>query len=341
MKTSKAQTKLIEAQASVLHALTRGELDPFALARFRKARRRVLPIDLMRCDERFRKHRFMLRRSSWLVRFCGRKASLDDLLTGDPDLVRAAIHSSDGFLREKAVKSLAKQELTALDLTALLCRCNDHVAEVRTVALARWNEACYLPMSSQLQAVLPLLLDRVSNWERGGQKALESVQRRPDYRRLLETMFLTETSGPLARQLKSVLRSDVLDASLGLLATDAKSAIVRGVATAVVLNGKSSYRTGMRWQWTDKSLGERRRVPVWETRQIEVPNDTQVQVLKTAARDPSAGVRKLALDRLITVGPLGFEHELDLLRNDKSHPIKWRMAYFESKWSGENSDKKE
>ncbi|GLT08429.1 hypothetical protein ACFQFQ_17075 [Sulfitobacter porphyrae] len=339
MKT--VQKKLLDAHGEVFRAIAAGYLHPFAERRFEKARLAVHPTVLVSLDEAFR------RASRWQkpVRpkfgFLFRHERTEKLLEHCPWLARVAIHSGDGYLRERAVRELQRPEENAMDLAALLCRCNDHVPQVRELAIIRWAEICRLPRLEALVPVLPVLLDRVPHWQRGGYMALELVRSRPDFRYLLEAMFLNETSGRLAKRLRYVLRKPDLDVSLGMLATGARSTFVRAVATQAVLQGETRYQLGYGWKWIDKTISMRRRVPDWEKRRLDIPDAVRTNTLRAAASDKSVAVRKLAVDHLIITGPAGYEAELATLRQDKSCAVQWRMDYFDKKWSGKVSEHKD
>lgn len=339
MKT--AQKKLLDTHGEVLRAMAAGYVHPFAERRFEKARLAVHPTGLVRLDEAFR------RASRWQkpVRpkfgFLLRNESTQKLLEQCPWLARVAIHSWDGHLRERAVSELQRPEENAMDLAALLCRCNDHVPQVRALAIRRWAEICRLPRLESLVPVLPVLLDRVPHWQRGGYKALELVRSRPDFRYLLEAMFLNGTSGKLAKRLRYVLRKPDFDVSLGMLATGARSTFVRAVATQAVLLGETRYQLGYGWEWIDKTMSLHRRVPDWEKRRLDIHEAVRTKTLRAAASDKSVAVRKLAVNHLIISGPAGYESELATLRQDKNYAVQWRMDYLDKKWSGKTSERKD
>lgn len=327
MKLNDTHIKLLDAYDAAMKGLANGNLDPDAVLLFQTIRRALDPLTLVRLDDHFRRSRVELR----LV-------SNKPIFLENPGLAQLAIHASYGFTREKAVHALPCAAGDAHDLAALLCRCNDHVPQVRTAALARWRAICEGPQRDALSAVLPIVLDRVPNWQRGGRAALTYVERRVDYRLLLETMFLHEATGPLAKRLRFALRGPEMDASLGKLALAAKSPFVRAVATQAVLEGKTRRQVGVTWEWVDKSISLRRRLPKWETRELAIPPAVREHVLRAASNDKSVAVRKLAVDHLTVVGPDGFEDELDLLRRDQRYPIKWRMDFFDRKWGLDSPD---
>lgn len=338
MAKNKNFEKLLKAQAAIVTALADGTVSNLAGLSFEKARQAVGPIGLVKLDESFRSHLCGYSLSKPWFGYLSRPKDVDRLMADHPWLAKAAIHARDGHLRQKAVLGLLEPEKDPLDLAALLCRCNDPVPEVRCAAIKRWKQICQLPRVDGLADLLPILLERVPHWRRGGAEALHLVEQRPDYRRLLETMFLNSTNGPLAKRLKFALRTPELDDALGVLAVSAQSCFVRAVATQVVLQGVTRWQIGCTWQWVDKTISLRRRIPKWETRPVNIAAELRQKVLRAALRDPSVGVRKLAVDHLIIVGPDGFDGELRQLRSDTKYPIKWRMDYFERKWSGETSD---
>lgn len=332
------QKTLVDAYAEVLGAMTTGHVKSVAKRRFEKAREAVGPSGLVSLDETLRRASRQYKPRQPKFGFLFRKVPGDVMLERCPWLAQVAIHAWDGQMRERAVRLLQHPAENPLDLAALLCRCNDHVPQVRELALKRWEEVCRLPRLDALVPVLPVLLDRVPHWQRGGAKALKLVRARNDFRYLVNAMFLSETAGRLAKRLRYCLRKSDFDGSLGMLATQANSTMVRAIATQAVLQGEIRHLLGYRWEWVDKTVSMRRRVPEWETRSITVPNDVRERVLRTECADKSAAVRKLAVDHLIAVGPEGYQSELASLRHDKSHAIQWRMDYFDRKWSEKDSE---
>lgn len=329
------EKRLLSTFAKASAVLLSGKVDWLAVGQFCRCRRAAGPRALMAMDARFRGPALADPALRWsVITMMQNPRPQLEIMNDHPALAQLLIHARDGRLREQAVQLLNKPENDPLNLAALLCRCNDWVPSIRQAALERWREICRQPEIRALPAVLPAILERVPQWGRGGAEALEMLKQRLDWRRLLETMFLEEVDGPLARQLRLALRNPDMDAALGALATTARSAFVRAVATEALLTGHARWPEGREWEWIDKRFGLRKRRTVFGSREIVVPQETVNAALTKAARDRSALVRKLAADFLIASGPEDYGATVGDLTGDPARSVRDRMDYFERKWRG-------
>ncbi|MEP3847905.1 MAG: hypothetical protein ABJM43_21395 [Paracoccaceae bacterium] len=316
-----------------------GKLDLFAPSLFEARRKLLSPQQVAQLDQPFRGKAYRTpvraasRLTSWFTK--SGRADPDTKFAKNPNLALLAIHAADGHLRECAVK-LAPMDDTAA-LTALLLRCNDWAAPVRTAAFARLEAV--LPRLSQADLV-PLclfVLDRVTRWERGGADAAQMFAALRDWPIIVKTAFLETTTGPLTRSLRQLLRSPDYDWALPELALNARSAFVRAVAVETLLTGHARWTEGYDWVWHDKVFNLRRKVPRRCKRVVEVSSTTRAMVLRHAGQDQSAKLRSLVADYLITVGAPEGDKLVTLLASDKAKTVQDRMAFYHKKWAGNPS----
>jgi len=252
--------------------------------------------------------------------------------------VRILIHSPHGDMREKAVMNIASPETDEMALAALFVRANDWVEPVRNAAMDRLATAIPKVDSEVLQRFVPIILERVSNWKRGGARILDLVEARGDWSSILANTFLNETSGPLARHLREVLEKNTLDDQLVEFATEARSSFVRQVAAEAVLTRRARWQTGVDYEWIDKPMNLRRKVAVFSTRDLPTSENDRLRVLRLAAQDKSAQVRKLAADVLIRDG-LGDGEIERLLSADAAPSVRSRLEFAQRKWAEEGAAK--
>lgn len=305
-------------------ALLAGD-EPRALACLKQAAVGLSCADILQLDQKVRwSMRTVRARVSRFVRLSPETRSR-------AEFAPLLIHDPEWSTRLDAVENLVAPERDALRMTALLVRCNDWVEPVRAAARQRVAALADQPLPV-LSEVLPILLRRVPAWQRGGAEAASLLSRHPDWHDCLLEFFLTKTSGPLARLLREALADGALDEQLERLANEARSAFVRSVAAEAVLSGQALWMAGREWVWIDKSMGERRRRPVWHTRKLAADAETWRRVLQAAGRDRSALVRKIAADALIVQGARSALEMVEILKADKSRAVRDRMEYFERKW---------
>ncbi|NNF23908.1 MAG: hypothetical protein HKN63_03765 [Rhodobacteraceae bacterium] len=341
--------KIREACRAVYAAILSGQGWDAALGRYDALRSALAPREVARLDPGIRADaRWASPRSNArcaLLRFGrapARSARLEKALKAQPGVARLLIHDPDGRVREAAARAMPDPCNDAAALAALVLRCNDWAGDVRTAALQRIRKIAARPSVPALPELMPLLLDQVARWQRGGAEALRLLEARADWPGTLLAMFRHETSGPLARRLRAQLSdadaSATLEPYLPDLALSARSSFVRSVAAEIVSTGEARWREGYEWEWIDKVYGLRRRRTIWGCRKIRMPADVVGQVLERAAQDKSSGVRKRAADRLIAEGPGAANAALiETLRTDTARAVRARMEYYDRKWLGENS----
>lgn len=296
-----------------------------AIWRISLLRRHMVAADLVRLDEKFRRDARAV--SSLVAEVVYRSVDLSKR----PSLAWILIHSPNGKHREAAVRSILAPETDLLAMVALILRSNDWVAPVRSAAFERLSNAIPLVDASIAAELVPVLLDRVPLWKRGGAKVLKLFEERDDWQEILAVSFLKETDGPLVARLRKLLEMPLMDQDLERLAISARSSFVRAVCAETVLTACARWKNGYDWQWVDKPLGKRRRVAVWEHRKLAVGDGMRLRVFEGAAHDKSVQVRKVAAEVLIRDG-LNQKSLVDVLSVDVAPAVRERVDYAKRKW---------
>lgn len=206
----------------------------------------------------------------------------------------------DGYLRERALRSLDGPAPGAFLLAQLFYRLNDWVPEVRAAARACVERVAAATAPEIIATVAVALVDRTSEWGRWNDEraVLDGLLTRDDVASTVAQELMGSPIGPYARALRQVMRAAAIDPHLDRLATGAVQPAVRAVATLTLIDGVARWPDGWRWQWIDKSLGYRRRVREIAERPLSIVTDRTL-VISRAARDPAATVRFAALEGVL------------------------------------------
>ncbi|MEH6809019.1 MAG: hypothetical protein V7651_09210 [Hyphomonas oceanitis] len=210
--------------------------------------------------------------------------------------------SGDGFRRERFLLEVHEGAPSAFLLTMFLRRLNDWVPQVRVAARQAAENVLDRTDPDIVGEVLWSILSVRNSWKRmrGDESAvLDAGFERPSITPYLVRRLLSETAGPTARVLQQACRGASLDPYLPRLAEAALQPAVRGTAYRMLMEQRATWADGWRWRWTDKSLGERVREPKIAERTLTISVDLR-ELLVSAANDPSAAVRRVAGDALIS-----------------------------------------
>lgn len=207
---------------------------------------------------------------------------------------------NNGYLREPALRGLSGPAPGAFLLAQLFYRLNDWVPEIRVAARDCVERVAAATSPDIIATVVIALLDRTSGWGRWNDErtVLDRLLMRDDVARAMADLLARSVTGPHARALRQAMRADAIDPYLDGLATGAIQPAVRAVATSALIDGIARWPSGWRWQWIDKSLGQRRRVREIAERPLSLATDRAL-VLERAARDPSPAVRFTALEGVL------------------------------------------
>ena len=263
---------------------------------------------------------------------CGddRRHVANVVMQARPEAAWVLSMDGDGYVRAAALERMRAPAETAARFTTIALRLNDWVPEVRAEAVraARrvWSET---PPEVAAQAS-PYLLSQRFLWKRWGEEeaaCVDEVLRRSDVAERLTARLKEEVSGPLGRTLLQALRFPIYERGLAELATGARLPTVRAVAVKTLLTGKACWPVGLDWTWVDKSMGERRRVVVSQSRPLVMPPPSDL--VSSALVDCSAMVRKAVAD-YITNNMAVMPNVRDIaqqLSNDRSAAVRDRADY--------------
>ncbi len=144
-----------------------------------------------------------------------------------------------------------------------------------------------------------VLLSRENSWKRwtNERAVLLDTLNRADVASALADAIMKKQTGGLTEVLRRALQNSGLDPYLEQLASEAAQPALRAVALQALIEGHVSWPSGFAWQWIDKSMGARRRVRTFGRRPLTRIVSRRLTILMGAA-DPSAAVKKVALDAL-------------------------------------------
>jgi hypothetical protein len=251
-----------------------------------------------------------------------------------PELPYLFLFHYDGRMREAALHRISGELPSPFLFAAVALRLNDWAEPVRAAALA-CAERCFplTPPDVVAGAATAVLLrhDSWGRWDRE-REVVEAAFARPDVGAGLADVLVNAETGPASRMLRAALKHDALDLHLQRLATEARQPSVRAVAVQTLADGRASWPAGSEWKWVDKSMGERIRVPKFGSRDIAALASRE-SVVRAAALDRSALVRRASLDALIRYSP-GTEEARELaarLAMDPSRSVRERAAFILSR----------
>ena len=227
-----------------------------------------------------------------------------ELMRDNPAYAWLFLFHPNGYRREAALDAIQTPPASAFFLAALAWRLNDWVPSVRQAA-ARCAARVLQRAPTDIAANGAIyLLDRRVVWGRWRDEAnnLDPLFARADVMAALASYLQDQQTGPAASRLVHALRFPAMDAHLLQLATAAKQPSVRALAYRTLISGQTAWTVGFDWVWVDKSFNKRRRLPRLATRAVSRPLPL-ADLIRQAAQDKSAMVRKVAADGLIAIRP--------------------------------------
>ncbi len=222
------------------------------------------------------------------------------LLERSEDLAYVFVCHGNGYLREAALKRIAKAAPSAFLFALVAYQLNNWVPEVREAARDCLGRIIPLTSAAIVAEAAMYVLQHRDFWQRGAAEAgiLDSVLTEPGLREMLIKRLATSRDGAPNRTLVAVLRYPEVDSYLPRLAGGAAHPEVRAVAARALLSGFARWPTGRDRAWIDKSMGRYRPVTVFATRPVERLEDIEALLAQTAG-DPAVQVRKMAMQALI------------------------------------------
>lgn len=253
-----------------------------------------------------------------------------ELLAANAKLAWLFLFHPNGYIRVAALHRINTAPTSPFFLAALVWRLNDWVPQVREAARPCAERELPLVDARVAAAAAPYLLDRRIAWSRWTheQFTLDRLFARRDVLEALAVQLRAGTTGPLAACLRHAMRFAAIDAHLIELARQARQPSVRALAYRCLIFGRADWVVGFEWMWIDKVYFQRRQVPKLGTRLI-APVEKPADLIREAARDKSAVVRKVAADALIAKRCQLPDRErlVAQLANDKSAAVRSRADY--------------
>ncbi len=236
----------------------------------------------------------------------------------------------DGHAREAALDRVQGPIPSAFFASALGCRLNDWVPQVREAAARAIARSFAATDSATLVPAALFLLDRGRRWRRweGEEEALTEALARPDVVERLAEEILRSPNGPMARILVSALRRPAMDRHLPMLARDSVQPAVRAVALEALVRGRARWPAGFERRWVDKSMGVWTTVAAYAERTIDRSSPAEHFIL-LGLRDPSVAVRKVGLSGIIALGRIPDEAEplVQAFAADPSRGVRERAQF--------------
>jgi hypothetical protein len=242
----------------------------------------------------------------------------------DPIHAPVLMFSTNGYVREAALKAVNQLPDTPFFLAALVWRLNDWVEPVRRAA-----EGCAkreLPRFSTRAVVgaAPFLLQRIPHWGRWNSPpaiVLDTLARPVQE---LVALFENTTEMP-ASALRAAIRYGLLDNHLLSISLTAKRPEFRAVALRAMLDGEVTWVTHYE---VEKQLGVARRVPILARR--AVPRSAPVDALiRQGAADRNPLVRLAAADGLVqhAASLTNIRSFMTLFDGEKNPSVRWNIEY--------------
>ena len=267
---------------------------------------------------------------SLLGRLLSPRPSDTEQLSRTPGLEYLFLFHRDGRLREAALLKIQEGLASPFLLATVIWRLNDWVPPVREAAVECANRSFPLTDPGIVASVAAELLVRQASWGRWRDERaiLERTFARRDVAERLAELIKREKTGPRASTLRHALRTPALDRHLDQIVQEAVQPAVRAVALHALIEGRAEWPSGTAWQWLDKSMGLRRRIPVFDRRPLTVALPREALIAR-GVNDRSALVRRVALAGIIRhlLGTTEACMFAGLLAADRSPSVRERAAF--------------
>lgn len=218
-----------------------------------------------------------------------------------PFLTWIDLCSGDGFKRERTLRILSGGAPNRFFLAMVVRRLNDWVPQVRSAARERLPSIAAASNPDDVVDVLCAVLPHWNSWGRSedeGRQTVLEIASTEAAARVLKSRLISGAAGPLASVLAQVGRSSVLDAHLLQIAGSAIQPSVRAKAYKSLLDGKATWVTGRKWEWTDMRYCQGHFVLTLGDRPLTKKSPLD-ETLTAASSDRSAFVRRVAGEVLI------------------------------------------
>ncbi len=225
-------------------------------------------------------------------------------LKNEKDLPYLLLFDGNGYNRERALLKVIGRLKSPIEVIALADLANNWVEPVRTAALSAIDRSYPETASNDLALSFSFFAENRSFWKRWDNLASEHV---------MSFFHASDVIAVLAKRLEEgierrgsttlsfALQTENFDPHLERILKTSKDSAIRALALRTLLSGEAVWRTGHAWEWTNKSLGERKRVSVLNRRKLSIQPPVR-SMLIAALEDKSAQVRRIAAQRVIDRG---------------------------------------
>lgn len=272
--------------------------------------------------------------ASWYKKLLRKPLTGKEQLLGLPDLKYLYLFHFDGRLREISLQRIVGALPSPFWFAAVCLRLNDWAEPVRRAAFA-CAERCFPATAPSViaEGAVSLTLNQ-STWARWGYEraAVDSAMNQPEVIEHIANIICETPTGSLSKVLRLVMKNAAVDMHLARLAVSAKQPAVRAISIQTIVAMKASWPAGWEWKWIDKSMGQRVKVPCFDARDLSIDFD-RVDLIRTAASDKAAIVRRALLDALIRRDPTADETVQlgSQLREDSNFSVRERAAFIVSR----------
>lgn len=218
-----------------------------------------------------------------------------------PFLTWIDLCSGDGFKRERTLRILSGCAPNRFFFAMAVRRLNDWVPQVRSAAREQLPSIAVASNPEDVVDVLCAVLPHWNSWGRfedDGKQTLLTIASIDAVAYVLKSRLISTAAGPLASVLAQLGQSSVLDAYLPQIASSAIQPSVRAKAYKSLLDGRATWVTGRKWEWTDIRYCKGHFMPMFGERPLTKKGLLE-ETLRAASSDRSAFVRRIAGDVLI------------------------------------------
>ena len=207
----------------------------------------------------------------------------------------------NGHIRERALRTLSAAAPNAFFFAMAMRRLNDWVPQVRTAAREQLPR---IASSSKPEHIVQAIIATIRYWGSWSRVTADEKSTQLEIintdcvMRVLIDHILTMSSGPMTVLLSHLGRLDTVDKHLIDIATNAVQPSVRAKAYRSLMEQRFVTVEGRAWEWTDVRYCQGTMKPVVSERPLSV-SAPLLETIKTASRDPSVAVRRVAAEILI------------------------------------------
>lgn len=220
------------------------------------------------------------------------------------DLPFLLLFDGDGRNRELALAKIQEGLKSPMEVLCLADLANNWVEQVRKAAIRAIERSYPKTEPSIMAASFAFLAENRVFWKRWDEKSSDYVMSFFHHSPVQAELVRRLKTGLEPRSTKALsyaLESDSLDEHLESIFANSRDSSVRAKALATMLNREAVWAEGFTWQWTNKALGERKRVRSLGKRKLTV-TPSRTELVSTALGDKSARVRCIAAQALIDFG---------------------------------------